>query len=564
MLSPTIDYLSDPNYVIVDGVPILDEHELFVPGNKEKGTQDQRIKITPAVLQHICDNNNRRAKETGDVVLLVDGHTKDDAPEDDQPEILGEADSFRLGPLFNTGRQAILSRWKISKDPAKLAKVKGITRRSVELWTDRWEIDPIAILRSTPPERDLGVLRLSRMENRSIDPAGRLRYKLTKHSIAVHYEATPMQPNPMATPQMPAQPPVAAPAVQSPVATGMNPSPDPALVQAVASAVMQSDSFVQLLQQQQQMMQTLQTLQQSLAPPVMPGMGGQQPGMGQQPPGMMGQQPGGDPMQALLAQLMGGMGQQPGQEGPPQEEQRDDKDKVRLDANQPGMSFPSGSNTFLPRMPSAHTGDRDQTRSPRPTMYQQQPGQTAPLLPTPGQPVPQPTPTPALQQPPRETDGEMIARLTRERDAAIHLCRQMQVIVELTALQQEGIDLDVREEVPFLTGLADNDRALRYQHMRQRYRRRNEQQGRDTNALHNLPGLPNIVGTGPAVPVQYQRSDNTQPGGAEAPPTEQEHQAVINLMVEEKQAGRDPSYRVCLSRVRAGGNRNGRTYEQVY
>lgn len=563
MLSPTIDYTSDPNFVIVSGVPVLDEHELFLPGDPAKGTKDQKIQITPDVLKFICQNNNRRVQSTGDTVQLVYGHTKDDAPENEQPEILGEADQFWVAPLFNTGRQAIFSRWKLSKDPEKLAKMKGATRRSVELWTDRWEIDPIAILKSTPPERDLGVLRLNRMGQKVLGTDGKVHYRLAKYSLPVQYAETSMQPNPVPTPQPITQP---VPQAVQPAVPGA--APDPALVQAVASAVMQSDSFVQLNQQMQQMMQQVTQLTQSLAPPPMPGMPGQQP-----QPGMPAQQPGmgqPDPMAMMLQQLMGGMGQQNGQQqdqnndGKP--DQRDDDDKVRLQGSMPGQTFnpafPGGGNTFLPTMQQPN-----RSRDPRiPAMqyqHQNQPAQVPAPQPQPQQlpqpilqPIPQPQPQPGVNQSPMlpgEDVTSALIRLARERDQYAQYSRQLEVFLELSQLQGEGVEFDPQTEAPLLLNLDQNARMQRYGVMRRYYRNKNQQP-----TGPQIPGIPNVVGQGPVVPQRFQHNPGnpTLPQSQGETVTTEEHNAVVALMVDAKQReGRDLDYRVCLSRVR--GARNG-------
>src|SRR5579859_5194319 len=102
------------------------------------------------MLGRIAANNNRRVKETGDWTPIVIGHTKDNAPENEQPEIVGYASNFTVKPLFRTGRYAIHAVCRFFKN--KLDKVKNFPRRSVELWVTREEVDPISLLGATSPQ----------------------------------------------------------------------------------------------------------------------------------------------------------------------------------------------------------------------------------------------------------------------------------------------------------------------------------------------------------------------------------------------------------------------------
>lgn len=162
-----------PNSVVKKRVPLLDEHDILRPALDEHGQpvlgedgrpKKLRVKIDKAKLARIAANNNRRVKETGDLVPIVVGHTKDDAPEESQPRIVGLAKNFVVARLGKTGRHAIHADLEFPPDSVKYLKAKGlgVSRRSVELWLDRMEIDPISLLGATTPERDLGLLHLSR------------------------------------------------------------------------------------------------------------------------------------------------------------------------------------------------------------------------------------------------------------------------------------------------------------------------------------------------------------------------------------------------------------------
>lgn len=135
-------------------VPILDEHDL----TDKKG--NVVISLDQKILKEIADVNNQRISETGDLVPLVIGHTKDDAPENQQPEIVGYASNFSVEPFFKTGKKCITATFKFFKH--SVDKVKKFPRRSIELWLSDYKIDPISLLGATTPERDLGLLQLNK------------------------------------------------------------------------------------------------------------------------------------------------------------------------------------------------------------------------------------------------------------------------------------------------------------------------------------------------------------------------------------------------------------------
>lgn len=142
----------DPNeYIVVPDVPLLDEHVLL------DGDQGP-VRIDAAKLARIAANNNSRVERTGDETPVVIGHTRDDAPETDQPPVVGYATNFRTGPF--AGGTALYADLKILK--SREDEVRKYPRRSVELWLKRLEVDPVSLLGATTPERDLGLLRFSK------------------------------------------------------------------------------------------------------------------------------------------------------------------------------------------------------------------------------------------------------------------------------------------------------------------------------------------------------------------------------------------------------------------
>lgn len=151
-----VDELFDPaQYVAESHVPLLDEHIL-----KGKGGAD--VTVDRSFLEEIAQNNNRKFSTTGDPAALIVGHTPDDESQDQKP-VVGWAVNFRVEPFRNgEGRQtsALYADLYFRKDKEHV--IKDFPRRSVELWVAKKEIDPIALLGGTTPERDLGVIRFSR------------------------------------------------------------------------------------------------------------------------------------------------------------------------------------------------------------------------------------------------------------------------------------------------------------------------------------------------------------------------------------------------------------------
>lgn len=154
-----LDKLLDPaEYETIPHVAILDEHIM-----RDGAGRPERV-VDVNLLDRIARNNNTRVDRTGDPTPLIVGHTKDGKAEKDQPSVVGFATNFVVDKFFKTGKRAIYADLHIKRD--KLDELKKISpgwRRSVELWTDgRWEVDPIALLAATTPERDLGLLLLER------------------------------------------------------------------------------------------------------------------------------------------------------------------------------------------------------------------------------------------------------------------------------------------------------------------------------------------------------------------------------------------------------------------
>lgn len=159
-----------PTQYVVKEAPILDEHTL---------TDDDGnpvIELTESHLRAIAARNNRRMRNTGDIIPVVIGHTKDEEEEPKQPPIVGWASHLTVKPFGRTGKKAIYAKFRVPRNKVHL--VNKYPRRSIELWLSDWKIDPISLLGATTPERDLGLLQFS--------ADGRRKYRRTLSTPMEH------------------------------------------------------------------------------------------------------------------------------------------------------------------------------------------------------------------------------------------------------------------------------------------------------------------------------------------------------------------------------------------
>lgn len=141
-------------YVTREDVFVLDPHTL----RSEAG--EKILDVTERMLQKIASNQNKRTTDTGDATPLVIGHTRDGEDEQSQPEVVGYATGWKVKKFFKTGKHALCATFHIFK--RSVDKVRQYPRRSVELWVNSLTIDPISLLGATTPQRDLGLLKLSK------------------------------------------------------------------------------------------------------------------------------------------------------------------------------------------------------------------------------------------------------------------------------------------------------------------------------------------------------------------------------------------------------------------
>lgn len=152
-------------WVTKESVPLLDEHEMTNEAGKPVAAVDK------SVLEEIAANNNRRVYETGDPATLILGHTSDDPVAPEKPA-KGFVVNYRVKPFKRdpkTGQvvYAIHGDFKVRHHNAHI--LEEYPRRSVELWWNKKELDPIALLGGTSPERDLSlVIRKARLRHLSL------------------------------------------------------------------------------------------------------------------------------------------------------------------------------------------------------------------------------------------------------------------------------------------------------------------------------------------------------------------------------------------------------------
>lgn len=159
-----IDFDDESKFVTVGPVFILDSHVL----RNEKG--EVELSVDEQFLNDIANNNNRRIERTGDAPVLSIGHTSDDdnAPEESQPRVVGFASDFQLLPFFDTGKKGLACMFRVYKKDYDEGILDRYPRRSIELWINKRECDPISLLGPTCPERDLGPLIRYSRDNNSI------------------------------------------------------------------------------------------------------------------------------------------------------------------------------------------------------------------------------------------------------------------------------------------------------------------------------------------------------------------------------------------------------------
>ena len=120
----------------------------------------KKVQLDRNRLQKIADKRNRLVVERQSVAHYCLGHTKDDAPEWEQPPVTGVGTRWRVGQYEDGTPNLEVYSWE---KPGHEGVFDKYPQRSAELWLDPDDINPIALLSSTTPRRDLS-LRLSRFD----------------------------------------------------------------------------------------------------------------------------------------------------------------------------------------------------------------------------------------------------------------------------------------------------------------------------------------------------------------------------------------------------------------
>ena len=147
-------YLFPPDrFIKLSHVAVFDEHEMpHAKGGKPK-------KVTEDDLKRIAATCNKKFVTVGAATALALGHTKEEADEHEQPEIVGWATDFSVDKFGKTGKKALYCDWYIRRKYEHV--IESYPHRSVEWWRDRDDLNPISLLR-TAPERDLPIIRYSK------------------------------------------------------------------------------------------------------------------------------------------------------------------------------------------------------------------------------------------------------------------------------------------------------------------------------------------------------------------------------------------------------------------
>lgn len=163
------DFDNPAKWVTQPSVPLLDEHTMTNDRGQPVADVDRHA------LEQIASNNNRRVRETGDPATLILGHTSDDPNAPEKPA-KGFVVNYSVRPYKRdpqTGRTIYAIHGDFKVRPKNSAILEEFPRRSVELWWHKKELDPIALLGGTSPERDLSVvIRNARLNHVALGKVG--------------------------------------------------------------------------------------------------------------------------------------------------------------------------------------------------------------------------------------------------------------------------------------------------------------------------------------------------------------------------------------------------------
>lgn len=177
--------------------PLVDAHTYW-DTKSEHGDDGQPIEMPMSVtldrrqLERIASTCNKRIADTGDFATISVGHTKDDLPTKFQPRICGLARDFSVEPFLNeltgdpvldeSGQPKLAIYATPFCQPSELQTFLDHPRRSIELHFHDGVIDPIALLSSEMPARDLGLHKFSHLEAKSKYQGKPYRFSISEKS----------------------------------------------------------------------------------------------------------------------------------------------------------------------------------------------------------------------------------------------------------------------------------------------------------------------------------------------------------------------------------------------
>lgn len=166
----SLSTLDPREFTVAQPTAAVDTFEMTNDDGSFVTTIDERF------IDRLCANMNAREERTGDLCPLVIGHTPPLGThiedEENANPLVGYARNWRKGTLGNTGRPAaIFDPWIFNGD---VERVKKVPRRSCEVWVSRCEVDPISLLGSSTPARDLGLMKFNRNGSYTFESPGEM------------------------------------------------------------------------------------------------------------------------------------------------------------------------------------------------------------------------------------------------------------------------------------------------------------------------------------------------------------------------------------------------------
>jgi hypothetical protein len=170
---------SKPQFVERKNVAILDTID------------DPDLQVTEDDLKRYVDTANRNIADTGDMPVVIVGHSDPVASELEQPPVVGYARNFRLGKLGGVNpRPAIFADLLMNRGNEVL--LSRFPRRSVELFQDDDLIDSIALLGATTPRRTLGLTLSKRNSKKRFFASVTEVTEMDPEEIMAVFAASPM------------------------------------------------------------------------------------------------------------------------------------------------------------------------------------------------------------------------------------------------------------------------------------------------------------------------------------------------------------------------------------